>query len=45
MTDEERKKWYRRAAIAGIVIGLLCHCLPPEYRAACETVSRICTGG
>lgn len=45
MTEEQKKKWMRRAALFGFVLGIVCHALPPHYRAPCELLSKICTGG
>lgn len=45
MTDEEKKKWYKRAALFGLLLGLVCHALPPGYKAPCELLSKLCTGG
>lgn len=45
MTDEQKKKWYRRVALVGALLGLACSLLPPEYRAVCQAVANICTGG
>lgn len=35
----------RFAAIAGVVLAILCHVLPPDRRAACDAIASICTGG
>lgn len=43
--EETRRKWFRRAAIAGFVLALVCHSLPPHYRAVCEFISNACKGG
>ncbi len=45
MTDEARKKLYKRAAQVGLVLAFVCHFLPPDYRVVCETVARVCSGG
>lgn len=43
--DEKTKKWAKRAAIFGAVLALVCHLLPPDYRAVCDVVATICRGG
>ena len=49
MTDEEKQKLtkrYRRIALlVGMMLGLVCHALPPDYRGPCDTIARICRGG
>lgn len=48
MTDDEKRRLRRRAryyAMAGVLAGLLCNLLPPEYQAACHALANICTGG
>lgn len=45
MTKEQEKKLLRRVALAGAILGMLCHFLPPEYQVACRFVSNACTGG
>lgn len=35
-------KW---AALVGAVLALACHLVPPDYRAVCEVLASICTGG
>lgn len=42
--EDAVKKWRRRAAIAGVVLALVCKSLPPDYQAPCEALARICTG-
>lgn len=51
MTDQPTKKrhhkWWKFAAIAGTVLGVACHALPPKYQAPCQAASHvisICTG-
>lgn len=47
--DEERKatlrKWRRRAVIIGVVLGLVCKMLPPDYQAPCAAIAKLCTFG
>lgn len=45
MTEVEKKKWYKRVAFAGVVLGIVCHLLPPQYHAVCQAVANVCTGG
>jgi hypothetical protein len=49
MTDEEKKKIDKRrrriALLVGVVLALICHALPPDYRGPCETIAHICRGG
>jgi hypothetical protein len=39
------KKLVRVAMAAGIVLALLCHLVPKHYRAICDAVATLCTGG
>lgn len=39
------KKLAKHAALIGVVLGLLCHVLPPSYRPICETLRSLCTVG
>ena len=41
----DAKRVARWASIAGVVIAFVCHFVPPHYRAACNAVAAICTGG
>lgn len=49
MTTETKRLDARRArryaAIAGIALAVACHLVPAEYRAACDVIASICTGG
>ena len=45
MTKEEEKKWYKRVALAGAALALVCHFLPPDYQAVCHAIANVCTGG
>ena len=49
MTDDELKKLRKKAtkwgALIGALIALACHFVPQDYRAVCNTVATICTGG
>lgn len=33
-----RRKLVKRAAIAGALLGVVCHFVPPDYQAACSAV-------
>lgn len=35
-----RKRIAKGAAIAGALLGALCHFVPPDYQAACSAVSK-----
>lgn len=35
----------KHAAIAGVFLAVLCHLVPPDYRAVCNTIASVCTGG
>lgn len=35
----------RYAAIAGILLAVACHVVPPEYRSACDALASLCNGG
>lgn len=45
MKDEQQKKWIKRAMWLGVLLGLFCNSLPPDYRAVCNIIANICTGG
>jgi hypothetical protein len=45
MNDADKKKWYRRIVLAGVVLGVVCHFLPAEYQTPCRTLANLCTGG
>jgi len=36
---------WRHAAAIGIVLAVLCHLVPPQYRALCDQVKSICSLG
>lgn len=47
MTQTEintRKRWLKRAAVAGLVLGMLCPFVPPRYQTACHAIASLCTG-
>lgn len=39
------KKYRKAALIVGAVIAIACHFVPPQYKAACEALAAVCTGG
>lgn len=45
VTKDQIKRWARRFALVGGVLGLLCPLLPVEYQAPCKALATICTGG
>ena len=49
MSDTPQKTpmqvWRRRVVIVGILLGLVCKSLPPEYQGPCHQIAQICTGG
>lgn len=48
MSDEPKKltaRQKRAALIVGVVLGIICHALPPHLAGPCQTILRICTGG
>lgn len=45
MIKKRQRKHAAAGVVLGVVLGLICHALPPDYRVACETVLKICTGG
>lgn len=45
MKDEQAKKWIKRAAALGAVLGLFCNLLPPDYRVVCNAIADVCTLG
>lgn len=42
---DEQKKWLRRLAIVGIILGMICEMLPERYRTVCKTIANACSGG
>ncbi len=40
---ELRRKVVKWAAILGVVLALICHFVPPTYRALCDAVQAACT--
>lgn len=38
-------KLLRRAAAVGAALAILCHFLPPKYRAPCRTMAHLCKAG
>lgn len=40
----DAKKFAKMAAIAGSVLAMLCHLLPPHYRVICDQLAAICRG-
>lgn len=44
-TAENRKKWRRRALVAGAVLALVCKMLPEDYQGPCATIAQVCSGG
>lgn len=45
MSKVQAKKIWKRSAVLGVVVALVCLLLPPEYKTACELVAHVCTGG
>lgn len=42
MTDDpKRKRVLRVAAIVGVLLGLVCQFVPPEYRAICSSAAKV----
>ncbi len=39
-TKVRRKRLAKGAAIAGALLGLVCHFVPPDYQAACSAVAK-----
>lgn len=43
-TDKVRvMKWRRYAALAGVILALVCKSLPPDYQAVCEVIASLCS--
>lgn len=38
---QKSRKLYRYAMIIGVVTAIVCHFLPGDYQAACETIARL----
>lgn len=45
MIKQRTRKHAAAGAVLGVILGLICHALPPSYQVACHTVMKICTGG
>lgn len=48
MTPEEKAraaKLAKWAALAGGILAVVCHFLPQDYRALCQALASVCTGG
>lgn len=43
MTD--RKKYRKYAIIAGVVLAIVCHFVPVEYKTACNAIVAACRQG
>lgn len=41
---EDAKKVAKRAAQLGAFLAIVCHLVPPDYRAVCNLVADLCTG-
>lgn len=39
------KRLAKIAAAVGTILALVCHFIPPHYRAVCNAVAALCTGG
>lgn len=36
------RRFYKHAAVLGVVLGFVCHMLPPHYRAVCNAIASLC---
>jgi hypothetical protein len=41
---EDIRRLSKHAALIGVVIAIVCHLLPPQYRVACDAIAKICRG-
>ena len=39
---EDAKKVAKRAAQLGALLAMVCHLVPPEYRAVCNLIADVC---
>lgn len=39
------RRLIKHAAVIGVVLGIVCHMLPPSYRPICETLHSLCRVG
>ena len=39
------KRLAKHAATFGFVLAILCHLVPPQYRALCNQLATVCSGG
>lgn len=42
LQDQVRKYW-KHAALAGALLALLCPALPPHYRGVCDALATLCS--
>lgn len=43
---ERDVRWLlKRAALIGMLLGLVCHFLPPQYQAICGKIAQLCYAG
>ncbi len=41
---EDAKKVAKRASQLAAVLAIVCHLVPPEYRAVCNLIADVCVG-
>lgn len=41
----KQKRRVAYTALFGAVLAVICHFVPPEYRAACNFIASVCSGG
>jgi hypothetical protein len=45
LVAKDAKKAVTFGARIGFALAIICHLVPHEYRAVCELIAKICTGG
>lgn len=45
LKDEQLKKWIKRAAKVGVLLGFVCNQLPHDYQVVCNAIADACRGG
>lgn len=43
--SDDAKKAAKYGARIGFLLAIVCHLVPPEHRAVCELLAKLCTGG
>lgn len=41
----DAKRLFKWSSVLGMILGLVCHCVPPEYQTACHAIISACNSG